>query len=172
VTEGTTVLQTLNPEWGVSIARNVHPAHGEWPLVMLHSPGLAYAFDSHNTGLDSPAASMAMLVEFGLHELRDPHSPTQEASGWHLHLDRDEDGDDPRPSQLRGPYPLAPISPVSRRPIEPSWRDLARGHDWWAQLLVVSGVDFSTLFDYEYAGALIAAADDHRVAGGLVRVHP
>lgn len=163
---------TLNDEWGISVARNVHPDAGEWPLVMLHSGGLAYAFDSDNSRLDSPASAMSMLAGLGLHEVHDPHQPDQEVNAWHIKLDRDENSDDPRPSELCGPAPIAPIGPLSRRPIEASWRSLAEAKDGWAQLLFVSGVDFATLFDYEYAGALIDAANDHRVAGGIVRVYP
>lgn len=166
------MLQTLNQEWGVSIARNVLPNHGTWPLLLLHSPGLAYAFDSDNTGLDSPLAAMQMLTAYGLHEIRQPYEPAPEATdSWVVELDRPDTHDDPRPSRLVPPLPLAPIGPLTRRGQIPAfWQDCARVNNWQCQLLFVAGVDFTTLFDYERPAAIVQAAAEHRVAGATVRV--
>lgn len=165
------MLQTLNREWGVSIARNYHPEHGEWPLVMLHSPGLAYAFDSHNIGLDSPLAAMDMLTGHGMHELTDPYAPAPEAHGWCVLLDRD--GDDPRESELRGPHPLAPIGPLSScGHIAAYWRGSAQARGQWCQVLFVAGVDFAGIHADDMPREMVTAAAEHRIAGGTVRVIP
>lgn len=165
------MLHTLNREWGVSIARNYHPHHGEWPLLLLHSPGLAYAFDSHNIGLDSPAAAMDMLTAHGLHEISDPYSPAPEAPGWAVLLDRA--GDDPRDSELRGPHPIAPISPLaSTGHVEQYWREPARARGWRCQVLFVAGVDFAATPTADMPEAMVTAAGEHRIAGATVQVLP
>lgn len=154
----------------MSIARNFSPKHGEMPLVLLHSPGLAYAFDVDNTGLDSPAAAMAMLTAHGLHELDDPYAPAPEAhGGWLVELDRPDTADEPRLSRLVPPEPLAPIGPLSHGPLPAFWTGCVIAAGWWCQVLFVSGVDFSELFEYERPAALVQAAAEHRVAGATVR---
>lgn len=163
-------LQRLNREWGVTIARIELPHTSTLPLVLVHSPGLAYAFDSDNTGLDSPAAAMDMLTAHGLHRLRNPYARAPHAVGWHVELDRPENSDAPRPSRLVGPAPLAPIGPLGRDPLPPYWHRLAAISDWWCQVLFISGVDFATLFDYERPKEIAKAARDNRVAGAMVRV--
>ena len=165
------LLQTLNREYGVSIARNYHPAYGDWPLVMVHSPGMAYAFDSHNIGLDSPLAAVEMLTAHGLHEVTDPFAPAPDCDEWTVLLDRD--GEDPRDSELRGPHPIAPIGPLTRSGhVEWYWRGPAADRGWRCQLLFVSGVDFADLTSDQIPGALVTAASEHRVAGATIRVLP
>lgn len=164
-------LQTLNPEYGVSIARNFHPQHGEWPVVFVHSPGLAYAFDSHNIGLDSPHAAMHMLTALGLHELSDPFAPAPDSDEWAVLLDRDETHD-ARPSELVGPHPIAPIGPLASGPVADYWRIPARVQGWRCQLLVVSGLSMMSLHPDELPAALFTAGYEHRVAGATIRVQP
>lgn len=167
------ILQTLNREWGVSIARNFHPDYPrEWPIVLVHSPGMAYAFDSHNTGLDSPEAAMSMLNVLGLHELADPFDDIPYSEHWDVLLDRHPDSDDARPSELRGPYPVAPIGPLVRGHghVEEFWRAPAREHGGLCQLMFVWGVDFASLDGVEIPEALVSAAADHRMAGATIRV--
>lgn len=166
-------LHTLNPEYGISLGRNRHPDHGMTAVVFVHSPGMGYAFDSTNTGLDSPAAAQDMLTALGLHPVRDPFQPAPLSDHWCLLLDRPYYHDDPRPSELRGPHPIAPIGPISSSGhIEDLWRDAACINRWTCQLLFVAGVPLQDLTSDRVPEALVTAASEYRVAGATITVHP
>jgi hypothetical protein len=163
--------QTLNAGWVVSIARNIFdPPEPPWPLVLLHSPGLTYAFDSSSTGLDSPDAAMDMLTALGLHPMASTYAEPPEGLGWTVQLNRYDD--EFYDSRLLGPYPVAPIGPLARYAIPGYWLTAARKRDWWCQLMVVSGVDLRTAGWSEVPEVLEAAAAAGRVAGATIRVVP
>jgi hypothetical protein len=163
------MLQTLNPEWGVSIARNYDRDGTERAVLFVHSPGMGYAFDSTNTGLDSPFAAMAMLSALGLYELVDPYAPAARSDDWYVLLDRPGEHDDPRPSELRGPHPVAPIGPIARTAVPGYWRAAAAANGNTCQLMFVTGVDIHQ-HPEALPADLVTAAHECRVAGATVRV--
>lgn len=164
-------LATLNRGYGVAIARNYRLGEGDWPVVLLHSPGMAYAFDSHDDGLDSPAAAAAMLEALGLHPLADPYAPPPPSEAWVVHLDRDDD--DPRPGVLIGPHPVAPIGPLSSGGrVDAHWRAAAQAHQWQCQLMVVWGVDLLDAPPSEVPEQMCTAAAESRCVGATIRVLP